>query len=118
MSLFAMGAMNEHHHTAARAQYRKPAEVRSIPLASLLTEIGRPPLDDRQFEFLRDSKAGREADVHVYYTGDLGLLRRPCVSVVGTREVSAAGRSRTHRLARELADASIVIVSGLAKGVD
>jgi DNA processing protein len=38
--------------------------------------------------------------------------------VVGTREASDAGRLRGERLARELADFGIVIVSGLARGVD
>lgn len=56
--------------------------------------------------------------MELYYAGDLGLLRRPCVAVVGTRDVSAGGAARARRLARELVGAGVVVVSGLAKGVD
>src|SRR4051812_36558262 len=112
MPLCTMDAMSEHHEGRARPRYRNPADVRSISLAKLLTEISRPPLQGKQFELLR----GPNALLH--YAGDLGLLRSPCVSVVGTRDVSDPGRVRTHRLARELVDAGVVIVSGLARGVD
>ncbi|KPQ17847.1 MAG: DNA protecting protein DprA [Rhodobacteraceae bacterium HLUCCO18] len=50
--------------------------------------------------------------------GDLSLLRRPCVAVVGTRNASALGARMTRRLARELGEAGYVIVSGLARGID
>jgi DNA processing protein len=46
------------------------------------------------------------------------LLKRPCVTVVGSRKVSAYGRAVTLSLAGELARAGIVIISGLALGVD
>jgi predicted phosphoribosyltransferase len=42
----------------------------------------------------------------------------PAVSIVGTREVSDEGRARARRLAKELATAGIVVVSGLARGID
>lgn len=46
------------------------------------------------------------------------LLRRPCVAIVGSRKVTAYGRAVTAQLAKELAKARIVIISGLALGVD
>lgn len=46
------------------------------------------------------------------------LLSRPCVSIVGSRKVSAYGKAVTAQLAGELARAGIVIISGLAIGVD
>lgn len=46
------------------------------------------------------------------------LLERPRVAIVGSRKVSAYGREVTGQLARELASQGIVIVSGLALGVD
>jgi DNA processing protein len=55
----------------------------------------------------------------LYAAGDLGVLRSgPRVSIVGSREASAAGLQRVVRLARELAKHGVVIVSGLAKGID
>lgn len=46
------------------------------------------------------------------------LLKRPRVAIVGSRNVSTYGRQTTLKLARELAEQGIVIVSGLALGVD
>src|SRR5262245_59364071 len=46
------------------------------------------------------------------------LLARPCVTIVGSRKVSAYGRTVTEQLAGELARAGVVIISGLALGVD
>lgn len=40
------------------------------------------------------------------------------VAVVGTRRPSTAGLKRAHRLGRELAEASVAVVSGLALGID
>src|ERR1700722_17387389 len=46
------------------------------------------------------------------------LLKRPRMAIVGSRNISAYGRSITTKLASELATQGIVIVSGLALGVD
>lgn len=55
----------------------------------------------------------------LYVMGDLqGLLARPRLCVVGSRRVSVYGRQVTGRLVREAAAQGIVIVSGLAFGVD
>lgn len=46
------------------------------------------------------------------------LASRKCVAIVGAREASAAGRKLARDIARDLSDAGIVIVSGLARGID
>lgn len=46
------------------------------------------------------------------------LLTSPVIAIVGTRKPTAYGRAVTQRLARELAEQGVVIVSGLAFGVD
>jgi len=50
--------------------------------------------------------------------GKLATLSCPMVAVVGSRNASAAGIKFTERLARELGEAELVIVSGLARGID
>ena len=50
--------------------------------------------------------------------GDLALLSRPIVAIVGSRNASAAGQKFAERLARDLGDAGFAIASGLARGID
>ncbi|HSF62457.1 MAG TPA: DNA-processing protein DprA, partial [Gaiellaceae bacterium] len=50
--------------------------------------------------------------------GEAELLARPAVAVVGARACSSYGRSVSRSLARELATAGLVVVSGMARGID
>jgi DNA processing protein len=54
----------------------------------------------------------------LYYTGEFPTTRRPSVAIVGTRKPTSYGREVTTRFAEELARKGVVIVSGLALGVD
>ncbi len=54
----------------------------------------------------------------LYYLGTLPDQRRPAVAIVGTRKPTAYGREVTERLAYDLAKRGIVIISGMALGVD
>lgn len=54
----------------------------------------------------------------LYVRGDAGLLSRHAVAMVGTRRPTAYGSSVAHRLAADLAQRGVVIVSWLARGVD
>jgi DNA processing protein len=50
--------------------------------------------------------------------GNSGALSRPSVAIVGSRNASAAGVKFAERIARDLGEAGLVIVSGLARGID
>jgi DNA processing protein len=50
--------------------------------------------------------------------GDLALLDRPAVALVGARNASAAACRFARQLAFELGGAGTVVVSGLARGID
>ncbi|MDP4033379.1 MAG: DNA-processing protein DprA [Pseudorhodobacter sp.] len=50
--------------------------------------------------------------------GDVGLLARPMVAMVGARNASSLGLRMARRLAEGLAEAGFVVVSGLARGID
>jgi len=54
----------------------------------------------------------------LFYKGNLDLLKRPKVSIVGTRRPSNYTRQFTYTLARALAKRGVCIVSGAAMGVD
>ena len=61
----------------------------------------------------------KNAPERLYVAGDVELLRRGTrVSIVGSRKASSEGLRRTRALAKALAERGIVVVSGLAEGVD
>jgi DNA processing protein len=49
---------------------------------------------------------------------DVELLARPAVAIVGARACSAYGRQIARSLGRDLAAAGLIVVSGLARGID
>jgi len=69
------------------------------PYLQIVTHIAKPP------EIL-------------YYTGEFPTTRCPSVAIVGTRKPTSYGKEITTRFAEELARKGVVIVSGLALGVD
>ncbi len=50
--------------------------------------------------------------------GDLSLIERPAIAIVGARNASAAACRFARDLARGLADEGVLVVSGLARGID
>jgi DNA processing protein len=54
----------------------------------------------------------------LFSRGDLDVLNRPRVAVIGTRRCSRYGYDVAHELGRELALAGVAVVSGLALGID
>src|ERR1700722_11035326 len=55
----------------------------------------------------------------LWTSGDASLLQRhPRVAVVGTRHPSPEGERRARKLVKALVEQGVVIVSGLAQGVD
>ncbi|MBQ8468721.1 MAG: DNA-processing protein DprA [Clostridia bacterium] len=56
---------------------------------------------------------------YVLYTiGDISLLSRQKIGVVGTRKITTYGRDVANKFTRELSQAGLVTVSGLSYGVD
>ena len=53
-----------------------------------------------------------------YVRGDVQILNAPSLAIVGTRRPTLYGTHMADRLARDLAARGIVIVSGLARGID
>lgn len=54
----------------------------------------------------------------LFALGDLSLLRRPAVAVVGSRRHTEYGAEATRRIVSELSAAGVVVASGLAHGID
>jgi DNA processing protein len=96
-----------------------------MPLPVAVALAGSPPvelddgvltLDDPRYpDALR---ALRGAPPVLYTRGDVGLLGRPGVAIVGARRCTSVGRAQAARLARAVVQAGGVVVSGLAWGID
>ena len=56
----------------------------------------------------------------LYYEGDLSLIQDMdhCISMVGSRDCTEYARSKTVKIANELAKDGVSVVSGLATGID
>jgi DNA processing protein len=54
----------------------------------------------------------------LYLLGDKSLLNRHQISVVGSRRPTSYGNQMAVKLGRDLAERGVVIVSGLARGID
>jgi DNA protecting protein DprA len=100
--------------TPRRLAYTSPDVQHEIALADLLTRVGRAPLEEKQLSMLK----GTKSEARVFYSGNLDFLDSPCVSIVGTRDVSPSGWRLAEDLARSMGDGGVTVVSGLAKGVD
>jgi DNA processing protein len=83
---------------AEKSGYRLVAFSRS-DYPPLLKQIADPPLV-------------------LYVQGDVGELSRHAVAIVGTRRPTAYGNAVAQRLAADLARRQLMIVSGLARGID
>ena len=54
----------------------------------------------------------------LWLRGDAGLLAKSCLAVVGTRHPTPYGVGMAEKLSRDLAARGLVILSGMARGVD
>jgi DNA processing protein len=95
--------------------YIPPSVVVTTTIGELLRGIREIP-EQHQARFGITPEGGSGAKI--WLAGDSSLVKLPCVAIVGARKVSAEGAARARRLARELSVAGVVVVSGLAKGVD
>ena len=87
-----------------------------FPIIDQLPHFGVRMYGDGEFpERLQDARYPLKI---LYYQGDWGLTYLPSVAVVGTRHPTPHGIERTKHLVKKLVQDGIVVVSGLAKGID
>ncbi len=54
----------------------------------------------------------------LYYKGDIKVLSKPAVAVVGTRKASPYGLDTAYQFGKKLAEMGFTVVSGMARGID
>ena len=70
-----------------------------------------------------DAYPARLFDLHdppplLYIKGDPAMLGRPAVAVVGARNATGQGKRNAQAFGRELSEAGLTVISGLALGID
>lgn len=79
-------------------------------------EISVITIKDKKYPVLL--KEIYDAPAVIYYKGNIEVLNDPAVGIVGSRKISLYAKQTTPFIAGELARNGVVIVSGLAFGVD
>lgn len=70
------------------------------------------------FEYPVLLKNIKSAPREIFVEGNIKCFDMPCVTVVGSRNMSEYGKKMTKKLVKELVQAGVCIVSGLAVGID
>jgi DNA processing protein len=109
LRLPAEAAQFLHDGRALRAA-RQEAERVAATGAQLVTRI-----DDAYPERLREIY---DAPPVLWVRGDASLLKRPSIAVVGTRHPTPYGAGMAEMLSRDLAANGLLILSGMARGID
>jgi DNA processing protein len=94
----------------ARRAAEEEAEQLTAKSATLLT-LASPEYPERLKEIYDPPPV-------LWVRGDVGLLSRPSIAIVGTRHPSPYGMQVAEMLARDLSARRLVIVSGMARGID
>jgi DNA processing protein len=102
----------ECHVLAAKARLR----AREALAAGRAEGIEPIPLGDPQYPVLLSCIA--DPPPILWIDGSADVLSRPAVAIIGSRAASLYALQVGERLGRELADRGVVVVSGLARGVD
>jgi len=58
------------------------------------------------------------APIVLYYQGDIGIVKQSCLAVVGTRSCSGYGQKIVMKFVPDLVKQNLVLVSGMALGID
>ena len=75
-----------------------PQNVSVIKIADLLEGVRAIPETQQGRLGITEGSRG----FALWCAGDLSLVKKPCLAVVGARQVSTSGAARARRLAREL----------------
>ena len=111
-------------------------EAQRLPAAVAQAVHSRQPLSDAARELAKAQAVGcrllswdepeypsRLREIYdppplLYVLGNVELLNRHTISIVGARRPTPYGNQMAERLAKDLADRGLVIASGLARGID
>ncbi|MFZ0736400.1 MAG: DNA-processing protein DprA [Candidatus Acidiferrales bacterium] len=116
----SLTALEAHHLPAAAAQAihsRQPMSAAAKELAQV-QQAGCQLLSWEEPEYPRLLREIYDPPPLLYVRGNMELLNRHLISIVGARRPTPYGNQIAERLGRDLAARGLVVVSGLARGID
>ena len=102
----------------ARAVLKAPDDPQALHWAADIERSGIRIVTAFDEEYPRLLRETPDPPFVLYALGRVDRLRLPAVAVVGSRDATRYGRDAASRLARELSQAGVAVVSGFARGVD
>ena len=123
LALAAFASERGEHLVAAPRHARFAAFARTFDERAYRAQLRERGLrwlarSDRAFPRLLRAIHDPPAGLFLRGTAPVDLLSQPAVAIVGARACSSYGAAVARSLGRELAAAGLVVVSGLARGVD
>lgn len=102
-------------------EYKKIMDSKDISIdedIKKLNEKGIKILSLNNLEYPTSLKNINQPPVFLFYKGDISLLKKRIIGVVGTRKTTTYGRVACEKFSQELVESRIVTASGLAIGID
>ena len=100
----------------AEQEYLSP--MRELPASDTLDLAGLQHIERQSPLYPAGLESLADPPLRLSGLGDLRVLNRPSIAVVGSRNASHYGLSVAEKLAFDLAAAGFVVVSGFARGID
>jgi len=118
----ASAALNALPELARRGGRRRPVVIPSAAEVAAELEavesLGAQAIALCEPDYPPNLRAVEDAPPLLLCIGHVHLLQKAAVAIVGARNASANGRRLAERIAAELASHGLVVVSGLARGID
>jgi DNA processing protein len=102
----------------AQAIFKKQTFWRAEKEVAAIRQIGCQLVNWKEPEYPQALLQIYDPPILLYVRGDASVLNLPSLSIVGTRRPTVYGTQMTAQIGRELAKRGLVIVSGMARGVD
>ncbi|MGH6882166.1 MAG: DNA-processing protein DprA, partial [Hypericibacter sp.] len=114
----ALRALPELARASGAEILRPPSRAQAEDEIAALARFGGQFLTLGEAGYPEPLAAIEDAPPLLALRGTAALLLRPSIGVVGARNASVSGRKLAEELSRDLGAAGLVVVSGLARGID
>lgn len=111
-----LAVMPDHHIVDAVMDAKKRIDILAAAEKMSQESWRMMTLDDESYPGLL--RRIYQAPYILFYKGNPDIMNNLSIAVVGSRRATAYGRIIARQLARELSEAGVAVVSGMARGID